>query len=68
MRLIKISRGIVCACLTAAALLVLQGCRDSEQGRIVLYEKGKYLGKADKALTAAQIEALRFRAKTIQGN
>jgi hypothetical protein len=54
------------ALLICIAGLTVQGCRESEQDRILFYEKGKYLGKPDKELSAAQREQLRQRARTAQ--
>jgi hypothetical protein len=53
------------AALVAAAALsaiVLQGCREEEQGRILYFEKGEYLGKADSELPEQTVEVLRQRA------
>jgi hypothetical protein len=41
--------------------LALAGCRVEEQGRVLRYEKGTYLGKPDTALTETQRNALRQR-------
>jgi hypothetical protein len=49
--------------LLAAAgfVLGLAACDESEQGRILYYEKGTYQGQADNGLTDAQREELRSR-------
>ncbi|MDP6175106.1 MAG: hypothetical protein QGF09_13150 [Rhodospirillales bacterium] len=48
----------------AAALAVTLGaCRPEEQGRILSYQKGVYLGKADSPLTAKARSAARDRAR-----
>lgn len=48
--------------LAAAALaLALTACDEAEQGRVLRYEKGTYLGKSDSALTDQQREELRAR-------
>lgn len=50
------------AALAAAALaLALTACDEAEQGRILRYEKGTYLGKSDSTLTDKQREELRAR-------
>lgn len=49
-----------------AAALLLGACDESEQGRILNYEKGTYLGKADTPLSPEKVEELRQRA-TLQG-
>lgn len=46
----------------AGLVLALGACDESEQGRILLYEKGTYLGPSDSELSDAQREELRQRA------
>lgn len=56
--------------VTAALLfgaLALTGCDEGEQGRILRYEKGVYLGKPDSGLTEQQVDELRQRARMQQG-
>ncbi|MDH3593220.1 MAG: hypothetical protein OEU09_04890 [Rhodospirillales bacterium] len=52
--------------LTFAALLVagmtLAACDQDEQGRLLSYEKGTYLGEPDTPLTEEQVNELRHRA------
>ena len=48
--------------LGLAALVVLAGCREEEQGRIIGYEPGVYQGKADTPLSAETLDTLRSRA------
>jgi len=45
---------------TLSALLILgtSACREEEQNRITLYQKGTYLGKADTGLTDDAIRNL----------
>ena len=50
----------------AALVLALAACDEAEQGRILRYEKGTYLGQTDTGLTDAQRDELRARA-TLQG-
>jgi hypothetical protein len=45
---------------------LVAACDESEQGRVLRYEKGTYLGKADTDLSAGQLDELRQRAK-LQG-
>ena len=45
------------------AALLLQACRDDEQNRPLLYDKGSYSGAAEPALEAGQVEQLRARAQ-----
>ena len=40
---------------------------EAEQGRILQYEKGTYLGKPDRPLTEAEQEALRQRTRMQYG-
>jgi hypothetical protein len=47
----------------AVALAAVSGCRKEEQGRILYYKQGVYLGKPDQKLTAAQDQALRARTR-----
>ena len=57
------STRLLVALLLFAFGFALQGCRENEQGRILAYEKGKYLGKPDQNLSAAQKDQLRQRTK-----
>ncbi|HMA16562.1 MAG TPA: hypothetical protein VKP12_17365 [Kiloniellaceae bacterium] len=50
----------------AGLLLSLAACDEAEQGRILHYEKGTYLGQSDAPLTEAQREELRART-SLQG-
>ena len=50
-----------------AAQLSLTGCDEAEQGRVLQYEKGTYLGKEDRALSDADQEALRQRTRMQHG-
>jgi hypothetical protein len=46
-----------------AAGLVLSACDDAEQGRILSYEKGTYLGPKDQVLSKVQQATLRARSR-----
>ena len=48
--------------------LTLAACDENEQGRILRYEKGTYLGQPDTALTEDQLSELRSRAKRQAGD
>jgi hypothetical protein len=61
MRIIGGKSRILLACGVIVMSLALQACREDEQGQVLLYEKGIYLGKVDHNLTDAQKEALRYR-------
>lgn len=54
--------------LALAAQLSLTACDEAEQGRVLQYEKGTYLGKADRTLSEAEREELKQRARMQQGN
>ncbi len=54
---------LLMAIMLFAVSLALQGCREDEQGRILSFEQGKYLGKPDQELSDAQLERLRQRAR-----
>ena len=58
----KVIRVIAIGALLSAVVAVA-GCRDEEQGRILVYKKGTYLGKPDQKLTEAQEQELRARTK-----
>jgi len=51
----------------AALALALSACDEAEQGRILHYEKGTYLGKTDSGLSDAQLDELRARAMMQSG-
>ncbi len=48
--------------LTALSILVLGACREEEQDRILMQQKGVYQGQADEPLSEEQLRELRFRA------
>jgi hypothetical protein len=43
--------------------LLLQACREDEQNRPLIFDKGSYSGRADPPLDARQVEQLRARAE-----
>jgi hypothetical protein len=47
--------------LAILGVALLQGCREEEPGRPLVYQKGTYQGQADEPLAPAQVEALRQR-------
>jgi len=51
----------------ALAVLALAGCRAEEQGRLLEYKPGVYLGKPDTQLSEAQLRTLRHRS-LLQGS
>jgi hypothetical protein len=54
-------RGVLIVALAGCVVLVA-GCREDEQDRPLVYDKGTYQGPADEKLDQDQIEALRQRA------
>jgi hypothetical protein len=44
-------------------LAALQGCREGEQDRVLFHEAGVYKGEQDPALSEAQVDGLRQRAR-----
>ncbi len=48
-------------------MLGLAACDEDEQGRILRYEKGTYLGPTDTELSEETLEALRART-SLQGD
>lgn len=49
-----------------AASMLLSACDEAEQGRILRYEKGTYLGQKDRPLTDTEREELRHRTRLQQ--
>ena len=52
--------GLWCAIIGIA--LVVQSCREDEQDRPLVYDKGSYQGQPDQSLTDEQVERLRQRS------
>jgi len=52
----------------AGLVLALGGCDEAEQGRVLRYEKGTYLGQPDSQLTEQQRQELRARAGLQSGS
>ena len=48
---------VVLGCVVAAGVL-LGACRENEQDRVLLYQKGNYLGKPDAAVSEGTLRAL----------
>ena len=46
----------------------LTACDEAEQGRILHYKKGMYLGKKDQALSESEQDSLRQRTRLQQGS
>ena len=54
--------GRMALALAALSVLALGACREEEQDRILMQQKGVYQGQADEPLTEEQLRELRFRA------
>ena len=48
--------------LIALSASLLASCRAEEQGRVIMYEPGVYLGKKDTRLSSTQVRNLRQRS------
>lgn len=46
---------------------ILAGCREDEQGRVLMYEPGVYKGQSDQQLGEATADELRRRARMQSG-
>lgn len=51
-----------------AAGLLLTACDQAEQGRVLLYKKGTYLGQADTEISEETRNSLRGRMEMQSGN
>lgn len=45
-----------------AVVVVLSACAEEEQNRLLSYDKGTYLGKADQSLSPDQVRQLMMRS------
>lgn len=63
----RIHRLTLGLCCVAIAGLALQGCRSEEQGRVLQYDKGTYLGKTDEQLEQGEVNDLRLRVSSQSG-
>jgi len=45
-----------------AAVAALSACAEEEQNRLLSYDKGTYLGKADQSLSSDQVRQLMMRS------
>ena len=57
---------VVLGCLMAAGVL-LGACRENEQDRVLVYQKGNYLGKPDTAVSEGALRALSARIQRQNG-
>ncbi len=58
-----ITRNFLKVLMLAAFMAALSSCAEEEQDRLLSYEKGTYLGKADQSLTPEQVRNLMTRAE-----
>lgn len=61
--MMKKHKAIVAAALLLGAGTLLSGCDEDEQDRILMYQKGTYMGPQDQVLDEQQLETLRGRAR-----
>lgn len=64
----RTKRTLLALATVLAAGLVVSACDEAEQGRILRYEKGTYLGPKDQILTTEQQTELRARTRMQEGN
>ena len=60
--MISTRRGRLVLALATLSALAVGACREEEQDRILIQQKGVYQGQADEPLTEEQLRELRFRA------
>ena len=53
---------IMIGLVIAGLALLMQGCREDEQDRSLMYDKGSYQGQPDQELSEEQVELLRQRS------
>ena len=53
---------IMIGLVIAGLALLMQGCREDEQDRSLMYDKGSYQGQPDQGLSDEQVERLRQRS------
>ena len=53
---------IVVWLVIAGLAIIAQGCREDEQNRLLIYDKGTYQGQHDEGLTEQQVDTLRQRS------
>jgi hypothetical protein len=63
----SITRIVTALGIASISASLLVGCRAEEQGRVMMYQPGVYLGKKDVQLSSDQVRVLRQRSN-FQGN
>lgn len=61
----KLPRGL-CRVALLGVLIAIQGCREDEQDRVLLFEPGVYQGQEDPPLAEERVNELRSRARQQQ--
>ena len=61
-------RTLVALTVVFAASLLVSACDEAEQGRILRYEKGTYLGPKDRTLSDEERNNLRARTRMQKGS
>lgn len=56
-------RRVLIALMSIGLLGALAGCREEEQDRMLMFDKGTYLGQPDSELSDADRSALQHRAR-----
>jgi hypothetical protein len=59
---------LIALSVALAASLLVSACDEAEQGRVLRYEKGTYLGQKDPALSNRERNDLRARARMQRGS
>ncbi len=59
----RIQRTLLALAAVLVAGLFLSACDEAEQGRVLRYEKGTYMGPKDQALSSEQQADLRARSR-----
>lgn len=67
MRVVMALKSLIPLSLGAVLMLGLAACDEDEQGRMLFYEKGTYLGPADTEISEETREILRART-SLQGD
>ena len=51
------------AVLASLVLVLVAGCRESEQDRVLMYKKGTYLGQEDQKVSEEALREIRSRGR-----
>ncbi len=64
----RIRRTLVALSAALAASFLVSACDEAEQGRVLRYEKGIYLGQKDRGLSDQERNDLRAHTRMQQGS